>query len=273
MGYPSDRPDYAAPPRPTLLSVVRERLRVKHYSLRTEQAYVAWVRRFVAFHGRRHPRELGAPEVEAFLSDLAVRRQVSAATQNQALAALLFLYREVLGISLPWLDGITRAKRPEHVPTVLSTGEMERLFTQLEGTHRLIARLLYGSGMRLMECVRSLWRQDREASVPGVELPLALERKYPAAGREWGWFWVFPARALSRDPRTGIVRRHHTHEQALQRASSARSPPRASSSRRPPTPCGTRSPPTCCRLGTTSAPSRSCSGIGTSARRWSTRTF
>ena len=263
MGYPSDQSDYASSPRPTLLSVVRERLRVKHYSLRTEQAYIGWIRRFIRFHGRRHPREMGAPEVEAFLSDLAVGRRVGAGTQNQALAALLFLYREVLGVDLPWLEGVTRAKAPVRVPTVLSTGEVNRLFAQIEGTHRLMARLLYGTGMRLMECVRlrvkdvdferaeitvrggkgakdrvtmlprtvapdlashvgrvrSLWQQDRLNNVAGVELPEALDRKYPAAGREWGWFRAFPARGLSRDPRSGVVRRHHAHEQALQRAS------------------------------------------------------
>ena len=155
MGYPSDHPRYAASaPQPTLLSVVRERLRVKHYSLRTGQSYVGWVRRYIRFHGRRHPREMGAAEVEAFLSSLAVDRKVSAATQNQALAALLFLYRDVLGIDLPWLDGITRAKAPEHVPVVLSRSEIDRLFGHLDGTHALMARLLYGTGMRLMDGVR-----------------------------------------------------------------------------------------------------------------------
>ena len=154
MGYPADRSRYAAAPQPTLLSVVRERLRLKHYSLRTERSYVGWIRRFIRFHGRRHPREMGAAEVESFLTSLAVDRKVSAATQNQALAALLFLYREVLGVELPWLDGITRAKGPEHVPVVLSRAEIDRLFHHIEGQHALMARLLYGTGMRLMECVR-----------------------------------------------------------------------------------------------------------------------
>lgn len=263
MGYPADRSRYGVPTQQlTLVSVVRERLRLKHYSLRTEQSYVGWIRRFIRYHGRRHPREMGAAEVEAFLTSLAVDRKVSAATQNQALAALLFLYREVLAVDLPWLDGITRAKRQEHVPVVLSRAEVDRLFSQLEGTHRLMARLLYGTGMRLMECVRlrvkdadfdrgeitvrggkgakdrvtvlpaslvaplrdhltwvlALWEDDRRDGRPAVAMPAALEYKYPNAGREWGWFWVFPARGLSRDPRSGTVRRHHTHEQALQRA-------------------------------------------------------
>ena len=155
MGYPPDHSSHAASaPQPTLVSVVRERLRLKHYSLRTEQSDVGWIRRYIRFHGRRHPREMGAAEIEIFLTALAVDRKVSAATQNQALAALLFLYREVLGVELPWLDGITRAKAPEHVPVVLSRAEIDGLFRHLEGTHGLMARLLYGTGMRLMECIR-----------------------------------------------------------------------------------------------------------------------
>ncbi|MFM8330595.1 MAG: phage integrase N-terminal SAM-like domain-containing protein [Candidatus Methylumidiphilus sp.] len=122
------------PRHPGLFETVRERLRVKHYSLRTEEAYLGWIRRFVGFHGRRHPRELGAAEVEAFLTDLAVQRNVASATQNQALAALLFLYKEVLGMELPWLDGLTRAKRPQRLPTVLTVREVGAVLEQLEGT-------------------------------------------------------------------------------------------------------------------------------------------
>jgi len=140
--------------RPGLLEKVREKLRLRHYSLRTEEAYLGWIKRFVLFHGKRHPREMGAEEVEAFLSDLAVRRNVSAATQNQALAALLFLYKEVLGIQLPWLDGVARAKRPQHLPTVLTARETGALLERMEGTLGLVARLLYGTGMRLLEGLR-----------------------------------------------------------------------------------------------------------------------
>ena len=249
-------------PPDTLINRVRETIRYKHYSIRTERAYVEWVRRFVRFHAMRHPREMGAPEVRAFLGHLASDLKVSAGTHDQALSALLFLYKEVLGVELPWLTELARPKKPKRLPVVLGHGEVERLLSVLEGTHALMAQLLYGTGMRLMECtrlrvkdvdfdrgeivvrdgkggkdrvtmlpvslalplrvhllrVRQLWERDREAGKPGVYIPEALARKYPSAPREWGWFWVFPARGLSVDPRSGIGRRHHTHEQALQRA-------------------------------------------------------
>jgi len=141
-------------PTPRLLDLIRERIRVKHFSYRTEKAYLAWIRRFIRFHRMRHPRELGGPEVEAFLTDLAVRGQVSAATQAQALAALLFLYKQVLGIELPWLDNVIRAHRPQHLPVVLTRQEVHTVITGLRGDYWLIASLLYGSGLRLMEAVR-----------------------------------------------------------------------------------------------------------------------
>lgn len=247
---------------PTLLGRVREAIRYKHYSLRTEKAYVDWVRRFVVFHGRRHPREMGAVEVRGFLAHLATDLQVAASTHRQALSALLFLYKDVLGIELPWLAELERPKKPKRMPTVLSRLEVERLLAAMEGTHALMARLLYGTGMRLMEAVRLrvkdvdfargeimvrdgkggkdrptvlptslvaplqahlqrvrlLWEQDCAAERGGVYLPDALARKYPSAAVSWGWFWVFPAADFSRDPRSGVERRHHTHEQALQRA-------------------------------------------------------
>ena len=246
----------------TLIGRVREAVRYRHYSIRTERAYVEWVRRFVRFHDMRHPRDMGAPEVRAFLGHLSGELKVSASTHHQALAALLFLYGRVLGVELPWLAELERPKKPKRVPVVLGHQEVERLLAMLEGTHQLMARLLYGTGMRLMECVRlrvkdvdfergeilirdgkgakdrvtvlpaslvadlqahlvrvrRLWEGDREAGRPGVQMPEALARKYPSAPGEWGWFWVFPARELSTDPRSGIERRHHTHEQALQRA-------------------------------------------------------
>ena len=248
--------------KPRLLDEVRDRLRLKHYSLRTEQSYVDWIKRYIWFHDKRHPLDLGPREVEAFLTDLAVVRKVSASTQNQALAALLFLYKQVLGIDLPWLDDVVRAKKPQRLPVVLTVTEVQRLLAHLDGSHGLMARLLYGTGMRLMECVRlrvkdvnferneiivrdgkggkdrvtmlpaslagplrehlkrvrMLFEQDRAEDAPGVYLPDALEKKYPNAGKEWGWFWVFPSRSIATDPHTGIVRRHHAHEQALQRA-------------------------------------------------------
>ncbi|MBM3358729.1 MAG: integron integrase [Betaproteobacteria bacterium] len=141
-----------SPPR--LLEQYRERLRVKHYSLRTEDAYLHWVRRFIYFHGKRHPREMGGPEVEAFLSHLATEGRVAPSMQNQTLAALLFLYREVLEKDLPWMEGMVRAKRPARVPVVLTEGEVRALLGQLDGTRWLATSLLYATGMRLLEGLR-----------------------------------------------------------------------------------------------------------------------
>ena len=139
---------------PRLLDEVRRLLRLNHYSVRTEQAYVGWVRRFIVANGKRHPREMGAAEVERFLSNLAVRGAVAASTQNQALSALLFLYRGVLGIDLPWMENLVRAKRPRRLPVVLSQADVRRLLTAMDGRSWLLASLLYGTGMRLMECLR-----------------------------------------------------------------------------------------------------------------------
>ena len=143
-------------PTPRLLDQVRDRLRVKHYSLRTEDTYVHWIRRFIFFHGKKHPLEMGGPQVEAFLSHLATVGRVAASTQNQALSALLFLYREVLQVDLPWLDGVVRAKRPKHVPIVLTKNE-----------------------------VRALHERDLAQGYGEVHMPFALARKYPSAGRSW----------------------------------------------------------------------------------------
>ena len=139
---------------PKLLDQVRDRLRLKHYSIKTEHQYVQWVRRFTAFHQEGHPAEMGTKEVGAFLTHLAVEEGVSAATQNQALAALLFLYRDVLAIDLPWLQNVARAKRPARLPVVLTRREVAAVLDRMSGTHGLMARLLYGTGMRLMECMR-----------------------------------------------------------------------------------------------------------------------
>ncbi|HQR03962.1 MAG TPA: integron integrase [Rhodocyclaceae bacterium] len=245
-----------------MLDEVRAAIRLRHYSIRTETAYVGWIRRFILFHGKRHPREMGAEEVTAFLSHLATEGNVASATQHQALSALLFLYREILKVDLPWMNEVVRAKKPRRLPTVLSRQEVQRLLGAMEGTHALMARLLYGTGMRLMEVIRlrvkdvdfgrgeilirdgkgakdrvtvlpqslagelqahvgrvqRVWESDREAGRGGVWMPDALERKYPEAGRSWPWFWVFPARQLSADPRTGLERRHHCYETNLQRA-------------------------------------------------------
>ena len=139
---------------PKLLDLVRARIRVLHYSIRTEKSYAYWIRSYIRFHKYRHPKEMGVKEVESFLSFLAVERHVAAATQNQALSALLFLYKEVLQQDIPWVETVTRAKRPARLPVVLSQAEVQMVIARLDGQYALIARLLYGSGMRLMECLR-----------------------------------------------------------------------------------------------------------------------
>ena len=142
------------PSKPRLLDRVRDALRARHYSRRTEDVYVAWIRRYILFHGKRHPADMGAPEITRFLSSLAVEGNVAASTQNQALSALLFLYREVLDLDLPWLDGIVRAKRPQRLPIVLTREEVRAVLQPLTGVPRLMAYLLYGAGLRLLECCR-----------------------------------------------------------------------------------------------------------------------
>ena len=248
--------------KPRLLDVVRERIRMRHYSPRTERAYVGWIRRFIHFHGKRHPREMGEPEVAAFLSALAIRGNVSPSTQNQALSALVFLYSEVLRVDLDWLSGLIRARRPTRLPVVLSREEVRALLSHLRGTVWLMASLMYGAGLRLLECVElrvkdvdipggeirvrdGKGRKDRVTMLPGrlvepirlhlepvkrlhdadlaagrgrVALPDALARKYPNAGTEWAWQWVFPATRVYTDRATGQHRRHHLHESVVQRA-------------------------------------------------------
>lgn len=149
-----DTPQFADQPAPKLLDQLRQAIRIRHYSIRTEEAYVYWVRWFVRFHGLRHPREMGAREVTAFLSHLASERNVAASTQQQALSALLFLYKAVLEIDLPWLDDLVRPKKPARLPTVLNVDEVARILAAMPPGHGLMARLLYGTGMRLMECLR-----------------------------------------------------------------------------------------------------------------------
>jgi len=245
-----------------LLDQLRDAVRLKHYSYSTEQTYVYWVKRYILFHNKRHPREMGGPQIEAFLTHLATKGNVAASTQNQALAALLFLYRHVLNMDLDTPSQALRAKRPQRLPTVLSKDEVTRILSPMQGTHQLMARLLYGSGLRLMEChrlrvkdidfenhqivvrdgkgdkdrvtllpstliqalkaqsayVRRLHDQDLATGYGSVELPFALARKYPNADREFAWQYVFSSVSLSRDPRTGIVRRHHLDSSGLQRA-------------------------------------------------------
>ena len=250
----------ASEPR-RLLDVMRDRLRTLRYSYRTEQQYLHWVRRYVLFHQKRHPRDLAGAEIEAFLTHLAVDRKVSASTQNQALAAMLFLYQKVLDVDLPWLENVVRAKRSRHIPVVLTHTEVRTVLAQLDDDYWLIATLLYGAGLRLQEALQLRVKdvdfgqsqivvrdgkgaKDRVTVLPeavveplqrhlaavkqqheramrkgfgGVELPFAVERKYPHAHLEWGWQYVFPARSPSRDPRTGAWRRHHMFPDTVQR--------------------------------------------------------
>jgi integron integrase len=247
---------------PRLLDQLREAIRRRYYSRRTEEAYVHWVRRFIYFSGRRHPRELGEDAVTAFLSHLAVERNVAVATQNQALSAILFLYRQVLELELGWLKNVERASRLPRTPTVLSRAEVERVLARLQGTRWLVASLLYGAGLRVLEClrlrvkdvdfsyqqilvrdgkgdkdrvtmlpeklagplrghlarVRALHARDLDEGFGEVELPFALARKYPRAGKEWTWQYIFPSTRRSVDPRDGVVRRHHLDESVPQRA-------------------------------------------------------
>lgn len=139
---------------PRLLDQVRDQMRLKHYSLRTEETYLFWIKRFILFHGKRHPSEMGEQEITAFLTHLAVEKNVAASTQNQALAAILFLYKQVLNHELDWMDDIVRARRSTRIPEVLTAGQVMALLRELKGTHQLLARLLYGTGMRLMEGIR-----------------------------------------------------------------------------------------------------------------------
>lgn len=140
--------------KPKLLNQMRDKIRTRHYSIRTEKAYMDWTRRYILFHNKRHPMEMGAPEIETFLTHLAVDRRVASSTQNQALSAILVLYKEVLDVELPWLKNVKRARMPEKLPVVFSKEEMSAVSANLDGRYWIIAQLLYGAGLRLMECIR-----------------------------------------------------------------------------------------------------------------------
>ncbi len=267
----------AQPRPPRLLDMLREQIRYLHYSLRTERAYEYWVRSYIRYHGLRHPADLGHGDVEAFLTWLATERQASASTHKQALSALLFLYQKVLRLDLPWVTEIGRPRTMRRLPVVLSGEETMRLLAEIDAArpsveaaagrapasaHGLLARLLFDTGMRLLEGLRlrvkdvdfdrraiivrhgkggkdrvvmlpaaleqplreqllrahALWAADRAQGIAGVEVPFALERKYPRAGQAWSWHWVFPQATCSNDPRTGVYRRHHLFEGTFQRA-------------------------------------------------------
>ncbi|MBP6705639.1 MAG: integron integrase [Vicinamibacteria bacterium] len=256
------------PAKPRLLDQVRQALRSRNYSPRTEKAYVFWIRRFVVFSGKQHPDALSEPDITRFLTALAMRLRVSASTQNQAFCAILFLYRTVLGRELKGLQGTPRAKVPERVPVVFSKQEVSAILGHMEGPVAVAASLLYACGLRLMEVLQlrvkdidfdrkeiairqGKGRKDRRTMLPpGLEiallthlvevqeqyerdrraggdaggsgiwvaLPAGLARKYPNAGKEWAWQWVFPAARTYFDPTTRRRYRHHLHETVLQRA-------------------------------------------------------
>jgi len=240
----------------------RKALRLRHRSYHTEKTYIMWLRNFCRFVGQKIPEELDGKHLQDFLSHLAVEKKVSPSTQNQALNAILFVYRHVLNKDIENLIDAVRAKHKRRLPVVLTVKEIEQIFDSMSGVHRLMAMLTYGCGLRVSEClrlrikdidleqnivvvrdgkgendrrtvlpeslkddlihhitsIRSLYDQDRAQGLSGVYLPGALERKYPNAGKEWGWFWLFPAKSLSVDPHTLVVRRHHIHPASLQRA-------------------------------------------------------
>lgn len=247
---------------PRLMDQVRHAVRLRHYSFATEKAYVQWIRRFIVANGKRHPRDLGAAEVEKFLTDLAVKGHVSPSTQNQALSAILFLYKRVLGVDLEWLQNVVRAKRDRKIPVVFTQKEARKVVAHLADKYWLMGSLMYGAGLRVMETlrlrvkdidlnyheivvhdgkgrkdrrtllpdciterldehlvrVRCLYQNDIDAGNAGVSLPYALARKYPRAGNDWGWQYVFPSANLSKSPYTGNLERHHADEKGIQRA-------------------------------------------------------
>ncbi len=251
-------------PQPKLLDEVRQVLRLRHYSIHTERSYVAWIVRFVRFHGMRSRADLfpAEPKIEVFLTDLAMRGNVAAATQNQAMNALVFLYKRVLDHALEDRIDAVRADKKHNVPVVMTREEVAAILSLMEGTTQAVAKLLYGSGLRIMEAVRlrvkdidfqmkqltvrsgkgdkdrfttfpasltpllqnhlvgvkTLHQQDLLQGHGAVYLPHALARKYPNFAKDWGWQYVFPARSLSVDPRSGITRRHHIDPSVINKA-------------------------------------------------------
>ena len=288
--------------RPKLLDQARDAIRVRHYSIRTEETYIQWIKRYIFFHHKKHPREIGEAEITAFLTHLAAVKHVAASTQNQAMAAILFLYKEVLGMKLDWLADVVRAKRPQRLPVVLTAREVRKILQLIPATNGLIARLMYGTGMRLMEALRLRvkdlnieYRQivirdgkggkDRitilpEGLIPELQrqievarrlhqsdlaegygcvyLPYALARKYPNAGREFTWQYMFPSMKRSADPRNRAIRRHHLDEKNIQRAIKNAVHKAGSKNRSAVIPCAILLPLISSKTATISGPSRSC---------------
>ena len=252
------------PKLPTLLEVVRQRIRLRHLSYTTEKSYIHWIRRFIRFHGKRHPRDMGEEEIVAFLSDLAIQRNCAPRTQNQALNALVFLFKHVLGREIGEFRNIQWARRKQRAPEVMTREEVALVLQKLKVDCQkwLVASLLYGCGMRLSEALRLrikdldfgqglivirdakgdkdrivplpkrlvdplkeqithaelIHQSDLKAGLGRVSLPFALSRKYPNADREWRWQYVFPSTKISRDPRSGDMKRHHLYESFMEHA-------------------------------------------------------
>jgi integron integrase len=250
----------AAKPK-KLQQLVADAIAVRHYSKRTNEAYWHWIKRFVLWSGKRHPRDMGQTEVGQFLTWLASEQQVSASTQRQALASILFLYQKVLNIDIGWVDGIVRAKQSQRLPVVMTMDETRAVLVHTSGTPGLLLRLLYGTGMRLMEGLnlrvkdldleqrqiivragkgnkdrvtmlparlvqpirelleeRRRWHHlDLSTNHASVDLPFALSRKYPNAGKEWAWQYVFATPEYHVNPETGEQRRHHLFDWTIQR--------------------------------------------------------
>jgi len=251
-----------APKPPKLLDQVREQIRIRGYTYRTEESYVGWVKRFIFFHNKRHPNEMGQPEIEQFISHLALELNVAASTQNQARSAILFLYRHVLSHNVASDLDIVLSKKPKRLPTVLTKSEVRQIIPLIPEQHQLFVKLLYGGGLRITEAtrlrvqnidfeqnqiiirqgkgkkdrvtllpqtiqealkqhlirVKHLHEQDLSDNHGSVFLPFALERKYPTASHKWLWQYVFPAKTLSKDPRTSKTRRHHIDASTIRKA-------------------------------------------------------
>lgn len=241
---------------------MRKMLRLKHRSYRTEKTYMGWIRRFYRYLNGQTPYTLDSSHVKDFMTHLAVEKRIAASTQNQAFNAILFLFRHTLEKDIDDISDAVRAKTKTRLPVVLARPEIERLFQNMGGLNLLMARTIYGSGLRLAECVnlrikdidferdaisvrsgkgdkdretvlprslksdfrkhlekvRSVYDADRKTNAQGVMMPNALERKYPNAGKEWAWFWVFPSHKFSVDPITRVVRRHHLYRGNIQKA-------------------------------------------------------